>query len=190
MKTNVLPRILSNASKTALLRIFPKTSFSSAPQYRTAGLLKKMLLLIIASLAMNFVLAQQKLSVRGKVIDSLTMEPIESAVITDPHTGNKSATSKNGSFVLHKVTGDTLLVSFIGYQPKLVKIQYGKAVLIALEKGVISLRDVTITNNETLSTNKTLTNLDLNMQPAKSAQDLLGFDVFPGTSLQITRWVS
>jgi len=173
VKTNVLPRILSNASKTARLRIFPKTSFSSAPQYRIAGLLKKMLLLIIASLAMNFVLAQQKLSVRGKVIDSLTMEPIESAVITDPHTGNKSATSKNGSFVLHKVTGDTLLVSFIGYQPKLVKIQYGKAVLIALEKGVISLRDVTITNNETLSTNKTLTNLDLNMQPAKSAQDLL-----------------
>lgn len=46
--------------------------------------------------------------------------------------------------------------------------------LIALARGMIALKDVTITNNSTkFDTYKTLTSLDLNMQPVKSAQDLL-----------------
>jgi hypothetical protein len=45
--------------------------------------------------------------------------------------------------------------------------------IIALEHGAITLKDVTIINNATLKTYNALTALDLNMEPAKSAQDLL-----------------
>jgi len=134
--------------------------------------MNKLILLVFSLLIFNFSFAQQK-NIRGKVFDTLTREPIESAVITDLQTGNKTVTGKNGNFVLHNVKGTGVLVSFIGYKPKVLKAVLGKSMLIALEKGIITLKDVMISNSETLDTYKTLSNLDLNMQPAKSAQDLL-----------------
>jgi len=129
-------------------------------------------ILVALLMTVNFTFAQQK-GAKGKVVDILTREPIESAVVTDINTGTKAVTGKNGGFILRNVKGDSLLVSFIGYRSKIVVIDFGKPMTIALEKGIITLKDVTIINNETLKTYGTLTNLDLNMQPAKSAQDLL-----------------
>jgi hypothetical protein len=112
--------------------------------------------------------------VSGRVVDSATRQPVESAVIMDIKSGNKIAAGKNGDFVLKSVKGDSLRVSYLGYQPKMVKIEFGKPMLIQLQKGVISLKDVTIINNQSsLNTFNMLSNIDLNMQPAKSAQDLL-----------------
>jgi len=132
----------------------------------------KILLLIIALFVVNFAFAQQK-SIKGKVLDTLSMEPIESVVIKDLQTGNKAVTGKNGNFILKNAKCDSLLITFVGYKSRQVKAIYGKPMLIELEKGVITLKDVTIVNNETLKTYNALTSLDLNMQPAKSAQDLL-----------------
>ncbi len=117
--------------------------------------------------------AQQKGTVKGKVIDSLTRDPVESAVITDTRTGRKTFTGKNGDFSLRNAGVDSLLVSFVGYRSKKIKAETGKSLAIVLQKGVIALKDITISNNQTLGTFKTLSNLDLNMQPANSAQDLL-----------------
>jgi hypothetical protein len=134
-------------------------------------LIKKIAFVAASVLFVNTLFAQQRIS--GRVVDISTQEPIESAVIKDIKTGNATATGKNGTFILRNVKGDSLWVSCIGCKPLLVKVEYGKPMRISLAKGVISLKDVIITDNESLNTFKTLSSLDLNMQPAKSAQDLL-----------------
>jgi outer membrane receptor protein involved in Fe transport len=134
--------------------------------------MKKLILFSCLMWLANTLLAQQNM-VKGKVIDTLTREPIEAAVITDGKTNNKAATDKNGNFVLNHVKGDSIYVSYIGYHAKIVKTEYEAPMRIALQSGMIILKDIRITNNITLNTYKILTNLDLNMQPIKSAQDML-----------------
>ena len=112
-------------------------------------------------------------TIKGRVVDKTTHEPIEAAVVINGQAGNTEVTDKNGSFIIHDVKGDSLYVMVIGYKSQMVKAEAGKAVIIELERGAISLKDVTITNSSLLKTYAALTALDLNMQPAKSAQDLL-----------------
>ena len=109
--------------------------------------------------------------ITGKISDKATREPIESATITDG--SNICLSDKNGSFHLANVQGDTLIILALGYKSVKVNIDNNKPIVIALEKGAITLKDVTITNSSTLKTYSALTRVDLNMQPAKSAQDLL-----------------
>jgi len=133
---------------------------------------KKIFSVTLTILLCHTLFAQQKVS--GKVVDISTREPIESAIVKDIHDGNKTATGKNGGFILKNLTGDSLYVSFVGYKSLAVKATFGKPMFIELEKAVISLKDVTISNNQSsLNIFNTLSRLDLNMQPAKSAQDLL-----------------
>lgn len=130
------------------------------------------MLLTISLLVFNLVNAQQN-NIRGKVLDKITDEPIEAAVITDMQTNAKTVTDKNGGFTLKNAINDSLMVSFIGYHTNRVKAESGKPLLVVLEKGLITLKDIIITNDQSLKSFSVLTNLDLNMQPAKSAQDLL-----------------
>ena len=111
--------------------------------------------------------------VKGKVLDKVTREPIEAAIITDQKSGGIEVTDKNGNFIFNNIKGDTLLVSVLGYRSQQIKTEAGKPLLIELETGAIALKDVTIVNSATLKTYHALTALDLNMFPARSAQDLL-----------------
>jgi len=129
-----------------------------------------LLLLLCCASAMT---ASAAGTIKGRVVDKTTHEPIEAAVVINGQAGNTEVTDKNGNFVIHDVKGDSLYVMVIGYKPQTVKVEAGKAVIIELERGAISLKDVTITNSSLLKTYAALTALDLNMQPAKSAQDLL-----------------
>ncbi len=110
--------------------------------------------------------------IKGKVVDKLTREPLESAVVRNLSTGKSVPTNHLGNFTI--IAGsDSLRVSFTGYQP-IVMINSGeKSQLIELEKSAIQLKDVTIGNSNRLDTYKILSSLDLNMQPVRSAQDLL-----------------
>jgi hypothetical protein len=122
------------------------------------------------------VTAQQKSGLlhllRGKVTDSVSGEPIESALILDLKTNKKAATGSKGKFTLEVGYGDTLKISCLGYKPRIVIVSNG-SMLVNMQKGVIELSDVVISNGNSLKSYSTLSNLDLNMQPAKSAQDLL-----------------
>lgn len=134
--------------------------------------MKKILPIVCLLFIVNLLFAQQK-SIKGKVIDTLTREPVDAAVITDIRKNLKAVTNKNGNFILNNVKGDSLLVSYIGYRPKWIMAEFGREMMVALKGRVITLKDVTIRNNITFNTYKILSNRDLNMQPVKSAQDLL-----------------
>jgi hypothetical protein len=85
-------------------------------------------------------------------------------------------TDDAGRFQLPVETGDSvdLVVSFIGYQTKIVNVKPGPlALVIPLEKGGLELKEVIVTNNGGEKSFHTLSHIDLNMQPARSAQDLL-----------------
>lgn len=113
---------------------------------------------------------------KGKVIDKATREPLDLAIITNIRTGKKLITDSYGNFALRHVSaGDSLLISFIGYKPVTIEIDSNTHLLnIPLEKGSIDLSEVVITTqSNNLSTMRSLTDLDLNMRPARSAQDML-----------------
>ncbi len=133
---------------------------------RSAHLLLFILLFVPAA-------AMAQLSIKGKVVDKTTKEPLEFVTIGDGQPNNTTLTDKAGNFTLKEVTGDSLFFLQLGFIPQKVKVETGHVMVVELERGAISLKDVTITNQPTITTSKTLGYLDLNMQPAKSAQDLL-----------------
>jgi hypothetical protein len=117
-----------------------------------------------------------QMSVKGKVFDSASREPLELAVVTDIKTYKNAITGKDGKFVLKNVKGsDSLTVSFIGYASQKIKVDLSAGELqVGLEKGQINLKEVTIsTSSENLTTSRTLSRIDLNTLPMRSAQDLL-----------------
>src|ERR1700749_1248191 len=135
---------------------------------------KYLLLFFMCSMCAVKVGAQPRMLVRGRVVDTLTREPIEAALITDLRSEGKTASGKNGDFALKAAPGDTLQVSFIGYRPQLIKAAYNREIFVAMEKGPIELKDVTINNGgPSFDSFHALTDFDLNLRPARSAQDLL-----------------
>lgn len=114
--------------------------------------------------------------VKGRVIDKVTKEPLELAVINISNNKEKILTGEDGNFVLKNVSSsDSLHVSFIGYKSKTIAADSAHNNLtVQLEKGSVDLAEILITgSSNNLTTSRALTSLDLNMKPARSAQDLL-----------------
>lgn len=129
------------------------------------------LLLVIAP----FLLCAQQ-TVTGRVTDKTTHEPLESAVVSDSLNKTNTLTDRNGNFILKHVTANTVLtVTYIGYiAQKQMAAAGNNPVNIQLEKGAVNLKDVVIsTSMNSLAAARVLSSLDLNMKPARSAQDLL-----------------
>jgi hypothetical protein len=114
--------------------------------------------------------------VKGRVIDKTTREPLEFAVITDPRTSKNTLTDQRGYFLFKGLApNDILFVSFIGYASQQVADIGGMEPLtVQLEKGRVDLQQVTIiSHTNAMVTSRILSSLDLNMRPARSAQDML-----------------
>lgn len=124
-------------------------------------------------LLQHFVYAQENIT--GRIIDADTKEPIEMVTIKDSTTGLEILSDKDGSFFFKKVKGNTFYISSMGYKDfSLHTVLQEKIYIIPLQKTVINLSNITITNQKNIiSTNRTLSLLDLNARPAKTAQDLL-----------------
>jgi outer membrane receptor protein involved in Fe transport len=140
------------------------------------GYLKKIIqagILMIFLVSFIPVHAQQQIS--GKVIDKITKEPLELAVVSDPRTKATTLTDKEGRFVFKSpALTDSLVISYMGYLPKTVRSAIGHDLLLELQKSQLDLKAVVITSHtNNLTTSGTLSSIDLNMLPMKSAQDLL-----------------
>ncbi len=121
--------------------------------------------------------------IKGKVIDRISGEPLEYAIISAVPKGKTAITDQQGNFEMHVMLPvDSLRISFVGYEPQTLGIQ--KSVhpyLIELKRGSVDLKAVTIQplpNNASFST---ISSIDLNLHPVNSAQDLMR--LVPGLSL-------
>jgi outer membrane receptor protein involved in Fe transport len=121
--------------------------------------------------------AHSQYSVRGKVIDASTKEPLELAAITNSAGKITILTDRQGNFRLKRPSADTttIAISFMGYKSQLVTFKQGAPsnLLIQLEKGSIDLKEVVVTNTPGINSFHALSTIDLNKQPVNSAQDLL-----------------
>ena len=113
---------------------------------------------------------------RGRVIDKTTREPVEFAVISDTKTARKTMSDADGNFMLKGIEVPTELeISMIGYTHQKLSITPGSpaSLTIALEKGALDLKEVTVTSTNVVGSFHTLSRIDLNMQPVRSSQDLM-----------------
>src|SRR5580700_9945763 len=153
----------------------PLESIASCPPYLyTLPFMKKSLLFLILFCLITAAYAQNGIS--GRVIDAATGEPLELAALHNPRTGKDELTDHQGHFLLPKPAADSLwiTISFIGYRPKQVRFSAGTTdAVVALERSALDLRSVTITAHPGATIFRTLSRIDLDMQPARSAQDLL-----------------
>jgi TonB-dependent Receptor Plug Domain/CarboxypepD_reg-like domain len=113
---------------------------------------------------------------KGRVIDKITREPLESAVVTSANTLKNTISDKEGRFMLGSVNADdSVTISYIGYaSQKLQPGSFQNGSEVELEKGQVDLKEIVITSHSNnLTTFRILSSIDLNMQPVRSAQDLL-----------------
>jgi len=72
--------------------------------------------IIIFSQLSSSIIYSQAL-IKGKVVDKMTREPLELAVVTNERTLKNVVTDKDGNFVLRNAAAeDSLTISFIGYR--------------------------------------------------------------------------
>ena len=114
-------------------------------------------------------------TIKGKVIDSINKEPIEFAVISIGEKGKNTITDKQGNFQIALPKDSAVIyISIIGYQSQSVDItKTAKSLLIALERGAVDLKAVTITSQSNNASFHTISSIDLNLRPVNSAQDLM-----------------
>jgi hypothetical protein len=130
---------------------------------------------LLAAIVMAPVIAFAQHAVKGRVIDQSSKEPLELAAVHGAGGANSVLADRQGYFTLRTSSPDSaaLSISFIGYKTRQVKVKPGTPVTVELEKGELDMKEVVVTNNAGAGSFHTLSRLDLNMQPARSAQDLL-----------------
>lgn len=158
--------------------------------------------------------ASSQTSIQGRVIDRHTKEPLELAYVRFSNSPSGVLTNKLGYFTLHNNTSgaapaSSIVISFIGYNTQTINLSDATLLQIELEKGPINLQEVVITPQSTAQSFHTISKIDLNLQPVRSAQDILrtvpglfigqhqgggkseqiflrGFDIDHGTDINVT----
>lgn len=109
----------------------------------------------------------------GKIIDQRSREPVESAIVNEIN-GRTVVTDAQGNFKM-KLRGDSgiLNISMIGYISKSVEISTQHSSVIYLERGPVDLKEIIITQQANNASFHNISDIDLNMRPVNSSQDLM-----------------
>jgi outer membrane cobalamin receptor len=112
---------------------------------------------------------------KGRIVDQITLQPVEYAGVSSGLPGKTTATDKFGNFQLSLPTDTAMLIiSYIGYNTLQIKEQSASTrFTIPISKGVIDLKEVQISPNLNNNSFHTLSILDLNLRPVNSSQDLM-----------------
>lgn len=90
--------------------------------------------------------AQQKnFEVMGVVVDAVTGEPLIGATVQIKGTTTGDVTNADGKFTIRVKTGDLLVVSYIGYKAREIKIGNQKILAIELTENTEQLEEVVVT---------------------------------------------
>ena len=115
-------------------------------------------------------------ALNGKIVDRVTKEPLELAVISCRAKGVSGISDREGKFILKGIASeDSMAVSMIGYMTLNLTVgMAAKLPFIEMVRGPVDLREVTITgHSNNLTTSHILSSIDLNLKPINSAQDML-----------------
>jgi outer membrane cobalamin receptor len=118
--------------------------------------------------------------VMGKVIDAVSRQPLEAAIISQSNAATvNTITDQNGNFSL-KVSNDNsnLLASYIGYKSTIVNVLGKNNVKIELQPDASGLKDVVVLTANTQTKFASLAKIDLDLKPVRNTQELMR--VVPG----------
>jgi hypothetical protein len=152
----------------------------------------------------------QGAAIQGRVIDKNSREPLEMAYVHYSNTTNGVVTNKQGYFSLPKFAEHAIIIiSFIGFTTREIQAAGRTPIVVEMEKGPVNLQEVIITPQSAAASFHTISKIDLNLQPVRSAQDILrtvpglftgqhqgggkaeqiflrGFDIDHGTDINVT----
>jgi len=111
-------------------------------------------------------------TITGKVVDEYN-QPISDTNILNKKTDNHTHSNEKGEFTLENCSiGDTLQISFIGFQPELIEIKsLNQSLTIVLYEKIISLDEITISPK--LDAVQIISDIDIQTNPVNSSQDIL-----------------
>lgn len=88
-------------------------------------------------------------TLRGKVFDALTKEPLTGVTIKVNQTSNQTVSTESGSFTLVCISDKSeLLISFVGYESRIIQVSNCEPILqVSLQQKAEGLETVVITAN-------------------------------------------
>src|SRR6185437_7869741 len=121
--------------------------------------------------------------VKGKVIDNMTGEPLENAVISAGGKGRSVLTDEQGNFEIEvAVSVDSIRASFVGYRRQSQEIDRGdESCLFRLSRSTVDMRSITVQPMPNNALFSVVSHIDVNLHALNSAQDLMR--LVPGLSL-------
>jgi len=134
---------------------------------------KKLLFQVI--IFISFLQAQSQKMISGKVIDASSRQPLESASVQETNSAEaKTLTDQYGRFSI-KVNDQNapLIISYIGYKRTTIFAQSDEFIIAALQKDVISMRDIIVLSNSYSAKFSTLGKIDLDLNPVRNTQELM-----------------
>jgi len=121
------------------------------------------LLFLFISQSFNAAFAQTERKITGNLLDNTNM-PIIGASVSVKGTNKVTVTGDNGSFSITAKTGDKLVFTFMGYEPKELTIGAGANYKVTLNEATASLTDVVVVGYGK-STRKTLSSAITSVKP-------------------------
>jgi iron complex outermembrane recepter protein len=111
--------------------------------------------------------------IKGKITDAKTNEPIIGASVVIKGTSKGAVTDADGAFTVDANEGDILVVSFVGYTSKEVKVS-GSTLDVALEEGEMSLENVVVIGSRNATRTKLETAVPVDVIPVQQVLNDVG----------------
>lgn len=121
------------------------------------------LLFLLISQSFNVAFAQTERKITGNLLDNANM-PIIGASVSVKGTNKVTVTGDKGAFSITVKTGDKLVFTFMGYEPKELTIGAGSSYKVTINEATASLTDVVVVGYGK-STRKTLSSAITSVKP-------------------------
>ncbi len=132
-------------------------------------------ILLITLLFFISIYTNAQSTIRGKVIDAFSRQPLEAANIEQgSNEKNRTTTDQYGNFTIKISLADTVLTaSCVGYKPMEIRLSDKSNFLIEMLPDVIKMEDVVVLHTNSFSKFSTLAKIDLDLKPVRNTQELL-----------------
>lgn len=129
------------------------------------------LFIVLAISILSFIPAKTQ-TVKGRVIDAITNQPLESAAIEDSLNNTIATTDREGYFFINAIEEHARLkILFIGYITGSITAE-GKDLCIKLQPDIIDLKSITLSANNKQRFGL-ISRIDLSLKPVRTTQDLM-----------------